>query len=44
MEDIVDISLGECERAYPALFQIATGVVSPEIATASVLMETVGSA
>ena len=44
MEDLVDISLGECERAYPALFQIATGVVTPEVATASVLMETVGSA
>ena len=44
MEDLVDITLGECERAYPALFQIATGVVSAEIATASVLMETVGSA
>ena len=44
MEDLVDITLGECERAYPALFQIAAGVVSPETATASVLMETIGSA
>ncbi len=44
MEDLVDITLGECERAYPALFQIATGVVSAEMATATVLMETVGSA
>ena len=44
IEDLVDISLGECERAYPALFQIATGVVSPENATALVLMETSGSA
>jgi hypothetical protein len=44
MEDLVDIALGECERAYPALFQIASGGVSAEIATACVLMETIGSA
>lgn len=44
MEDLVDITLGECERAYPALFQIATGVVSAEIASATALMETAGSA
>jgi hypothetical protein len=44
IEDLVDITLGECERAYPALFQIATGVVSPQTAVDTVLMETVGSA
>ncbi|MCE2516783.1 MAG: YbjN domain-containing protein [Alphaproteobacteria bacterium] len=44
MEDLVDITLGECERAYPALFQIATGVVSAETASATALMETAGSA
>lgn len=44
IKDLIDIALGECERAYPALFQIATGVVSAETATDSVLMETVGSA
>jgi hypothetical protein len=44
MLDLVDMALGECERVYPALFQIANGVVSAEVATASVLMETVGSA
>jgi hypothetical protein len=44
MEDLVDITLGECERAYPALFQIATGVASVETASAIALMETAGSA
>ena len=44
IRDSVDITLGECERAYPALFQIATGVVSPQTAVDTVLMETVGSA
>ena len=42
--DLIDITLGECERAYPALFQIATGVVSAEIASTTALMETLGSA
>lgn len=44
IEDLIDITLGECERAYPALFQIATGVVSPDEAYTSAFMETVGSA
>lgn len=44
LEDLVDIVLGECERAYPALFQIATGTASPALAVASAMMETCGTA
>ena len=44
IEDLIDMTLGECERAYPAFFQIATGVVSSETASTTALMETVGSA
>ncbi len=44
MEDLVDITLGECERAYPALFQVASGVASAETASAIALMEVAGSA
>jgi len=44
IEDLIDISLGECERAYPALFQIATGVVSPTTAVTTAFLETAGTA
>ena len=44
IEDLIDITLGECERAYPALFQIATGVVSADEAVTAAFMETAGSA
>ena len=44
IEDLVDITLGECERAYPALFQVAADSSSPEKASLLVLMETLGSA
>lgn len=44
IEDLIDMTLGECERAYPALFQIATGVVSADTAAKTALMETAGSA
>ena len=44
IEDLIDITIGECERAYPALFQIATGVVSARDAVETAFMETVGTA
>ena len=44
IEDIVDMALGECERAYPALYQISMGVVSAETAVDTAMLETVGSA
>jgi len=44
IEDLIDISLGECERAYPALFQIATGVVSVQLAVDTAFLETAGTA
>ena len=44
IEDLIDVTLGECERAYPALFQVATGVVSAETAVEAAMLETAGSA
>ncbi|MGC6484600.1 MAG: YbjN domain-containing protein [Candidatus Puniceispirillales bacterium] len=44
IEDLIDITIGECERAYPALFQIATGVVSAQDAVETAFMETAGTA
>ena len=44
IEDILDSVLGECERAYPAMFQIAEGSASPQIALQTAMMETQGSA
>lgn len=44
IEDLIDITLGECERAYPALFQIATGVVSAKLAVDTAFLETAGTA
>ena len=44
IEILLDTTIGECERAYPALFQIATGVVSAETAVDTAMMETAGSA
>ena len=44
IEDRLDVVVGECERAYPALFQIATGVVSAGTAVEAAMLETAGSA
>ena len=44
IEDILDAALGECERAYPALYQISTGVESARTAVDTAMLETAGSA
>ena len=44
IEDLLQVTLGECERAYPALYQIATGVVSAGTAVQTAMLETAGSA
>ena len=44
IEDLLQVTVGECERAYPALFQIATGVVSAGTAVQTAMLETAGSA
>ena len=44
IEDLLEVIVGECERAYPALFQISTGVVSAGTAVETAMLETVGSA
>ncbi len=44
IEDLIDMALGECERGYPAIFQVASGTASAEMAVAAALLETVGSA
>ena len=44
VQDILELTLDECERAYPALYQISTGVVSAGTAVKSAMLETAGSA
>ena len=42
--DMIEATVAECEKYYPALFQLAIGSASADSATETVLMETVGHA
>jgi hypothetical protein len=42
--DLIEVTVAECEKYYPALFQLAIGSASASSATETVLMETVGHA
>lgn len=42
--DLIEATVAECEKYYPALFQLAIGSASAHSATETVLMETVGHA
>lgn len=44
IEDVVDVMLGECEQAFPAIHQVAQGQVSAGEAAAAVMMMTEGEA
>ncbi len=44
IEDVVDFMLGECEQAYPAIYQVAYGKMTAAEAAAAVLMRTEGDA
>jgi hypothetical protein len=44
LEDVIDISLVECERFYPALQFVVWAGQTPQEAVASSMMETVGEA
>lgn len=44
IEDVVDIMLGECEQAYPAIYQVAHGDMPASDAAAAVMMMTEGEA
>ena len=42
--DLIEATVAECEKYYPALFQLSIGSVSANSATETVLMETAGHA
>lgn len=42
--DLIETTVAECEKYYPALFQLAIGSASAHSATETVLMETIGHA
>ena len=44
IEDVVDFMLGECEQAYPAIYQVVHGKMAAAEAAAAVLMRTEGEA
>lgn len=44
IEDVVDFILGECERAYPAIYQVVHGKMTAAEAATAVLMRTEGQA
>ena len=44
IEDVVDIMLGECEQAYPAIHQVAAGQMAAAEAATAVMMMTEGEA
>ena len=44
IEDILQRTLGECERAYSALHEVSTGIESASTAVEKAMLETAGSA
>ena len=44
IEDVVDIMLGECEQAYPAIHQVVAGKMGAAEAATAVMMMTEGEA
>lgn len=44
LEDLIDMAIYECERAYPALQFVLWGGQSPDTAVAAALLETQGEA
>ncbi len=44
IEDVVDVMLGECEQAYPAIYQVAHGNIPASEAALAVMMQTEGEA
>ena len=44
IQDILDISIGECDRFFPAFQMVLWGGLTPEKAMQSALLETVGEA
>ena len=44
IEGLIDVTLGQCERAYLALSQVAGGAASARTAVDIAMLETVGSA